>query len=308
MSDYLSVFISPQGETETLRAYQTVLDHWPVPFTELDVQTSFGQTHIIAGGPDDAPPVILLHAYFATAMSWYRTVASLSQHYRVYAVDMLGEANRSCPCRPITSLEDSLRWFTELLNKLEVETVYLVGNSFGGFVAAYYAMHLSERVRRLVLIGPAATFRGMLPFYLHLFVPKALYLFFPWLPGRQRLMRGAINWMHADLPGDPLWEPLFYRVMLYGSTRVQIFPKVYSAAELAQIKAPTLLLLGEQEKVYPPRDAARQARRLMPAIQVEFIPLAHHLTALAQPELVNERLVRFFEEASEPQLARVGQT
>jgi hypothetical protein len=42
MPDYLPVFTSAQGETETLRADQAVLDHWPVPFTELDVPTRLG--------------------------------------------------------------------------------------------------------------------------------------------------------------------------------------------------------------------------------------------------------------------------
>jgi pimeloyl-ACP methyl ester carboxylesterase len=54
---------------------------------------------------------------------------------------------------------------------------------------------------------------------------------------------------------------------------------------LAQIKAPTLLLLGDREKIYPAQDANRQATRLMPGIEVQIIPQAHHMTALAQPEL-----------------------
>jgi pimeloyl-ACP methyl ester carboxylesterase len=156
MPDYLPVFTSPQGELETLQAYQAVLDQWPVHYTELDVPTRFGQTHVIASGPETAPPVVLLHAYFATAMSWYRSVGALSQQYRVYAVDVLGEANKSCPTRPITSLDDSLQWFTDLIDGLGIGQLYLVGNSIGGFTAVYNAMRPPERIRRLVLIGPAA--------------------------------------------------------------------------------------------------------------------------------------------------------
>jgi pimeloyl-ACP methyl ester carboxylesterase len=53
-------------------------------------------------------------------------------------------------------------------------------------------MHLPERIRRLVLIGPAATFQGIPLFYIHMFIPKALYLFFPWLPGQARMMRHSV--------------------------------------------------------------------------------------------------------------------
>jgi pimeloyl-ACP methyl ester carboxylesterase len=296
MSNYLPVFTSPQGETAVLHTYQTVLEQWPVPYTELDVSTSFGETHVIASGPESAPPVVLLHALFATSTAWYRTVGALSQYYRTYAVDVMGEANKSRPTRPITSLDNFLQWFTELLDGLGIDQVRLVGNSYGGFTAAYYAMHLPERIRKLVLIGPVATFHGVRPFYIHMFIPKMVYLFLPWLPGRQLVMRRSVDWMYAGLPGDGVWHALFSLVLEHGRMTSQVFPRVYSAEELAQIKAPSLLILGDHEKIYPAHEASQAARNLMPAIQVQIIPGAHHITALAQPELVNASLLDFFQD------------
>ncbi|WP_345297874.1 alpha/beta fold hydrolase [Candidatus Villigracilis affinis] len=115
----------------------------------------------------------------ASAMSWYRNVDALSQSYRVYAVDVIGEGNKSRPVKPITSLDDFLQWFTEVIDGLGIDTLYLAGNSYGGFTGAYYAMKLPERIRKLVLIGPAATIYKMRPFYTHMFIPKAIYGFSP---------------------------------------------------------------------------------------------------------------------------------
>lgn len=293
----IPVFAKPEGATETLRAYQAVLDQWPVPFDELMVPTSFGDTYVIASGPESAPPVVLLHALLATAASWYHNVAALSQAHRVYAVDVIGEGNKSRPTRPIKSLDEFLQWFTELIDRLEVETLYLAGNSYGGFTAAYYAMKLPERVRKLVLIGPAATISKMTPFYLHMFIPKALYGFFPKLPGQERIVRHSVDWMHAGLLSDSLWEPLFYRSLVYGGLINQVFPRVYSSEEFAQIKAPVLLILGENERIYNRLQLAiRDAQKLIPGLQIAVIPKAHHITALAQPELVNQRILRFLAE------------
>ena len=61
---------------------------------------------MIVSGPVDGPPVVLLHALFATAASWYRNVEALSRTYRTYCVDVIGEANKSRPSRP------SRRWTT----------------------------------------------------------------------------------------------------------------------------------------------------------------------------------------------------
>jgi pimeloyl-ACP methyl ester carboxylesterase len=267
-----------------------------VPFTELDIPTSFGETHVIASGPAGAPSVVLLHALFATATAWYRTVGALSQHYRTYAVDVMGEANKSRPSCPITSLDDFLSWFTELVDGLGITQMYLVGNSYGGFTAAYYAMHLPERIRKLALIGPVATFHGVRSFYTNMFIPKMVYLFMPWLPGRKRSMHKAVDWMYDGLPDDGVWRDLFILEMVHGRMTSQVFPRLYSGEELARIKAPVLLLLGEQEKIYPPAEASQAAKSLLPGIQVQIIPNAHHITALAQPELVNASLLKFFQE------------
>jgi pimeloyl-ACP methyl ester carboxylesterase len=294
MPEYISLFTSPEGRAQVLTAYQSILDRWPVAHKEFAIPTSFGETHVIASGPEDAPPVVLLHAFFATAASWYRNVESLSQSYRVYAVDIIGEGNRSCARKPIKSMDEFLQWFTELIDGLGIDTLYLVGNSYGGFTGAYYAMKLPERIQKLVLIGPAATIHSMPAFYFHMFIPKMLYILLPKLPGLKNAMRHSVDWMQNGLPPDPSWEPLFYHSLVYGLSINQVFPRVYSKEEFAQIKAKVLLFLGEQEVIYPPQAAIRAARKLIPDVEIECVPQAHHVTALAQPEYVNQRLLQFF--------------
>ena len=278
-----------------MRAYQDVMEAWPIEYDDLTVGTTFGDTHVIACGPRKGPPVVFLHALFATATSWYRNVEALSREHRTYCVDVIGEANKSRPSQPIMSMDDFLRWFTELLDGLGIHTLYLVGNSYGGFTAAYYAMKLTERVRKLVLIGPASTIHPMRPFMLHMFAPKGLYMAMPWLPGLAKVMRSTVDWMHAGLPADPRWEPLFFETMKHGKLLNRVFPRVYEKEELAEIVSPVLFVFGEKEVVYGDLQAAIDAGvQLIPTAQIAVIPQAHHITALAQPELVNKELLRFF--------------
>jgi hypothetical protein len=60
-----------------MSAYEAVMDAWPIPYQDFNVETGFGDTHVIACGPVDGQPVVLLHALFATAASWYRNVEAL---------------------------------------------------------------------------------------------------------------------------------------------------------------------------------------------------------------------------------------
>jgi pimeloyl-ACP methyl ester carboxylesterase len=291
----IPVFTSSQGGALAMRAYRAVMVEWPIDREEVSVATSFGDTYVVAGGPHDGPPVVLLHALFATATSWYRNVEALNQYYRTYCVDVIGEANRSRPTRPITSMDDFLQWFNEVLDGLGIDTLYLVGNSYGGFTAAYYAMKLPERVRKLVLVGPASTIHSMRPFMLHMFVPKGVYMAAPWLPGLGRVMEASVDWMHAGLGRDPLWGPLFIETMKHGRLINRVFPRVYKKEELAEISAPVLLIFGDREVIYGDLDEAIQSgKALIPEASVAVIPNAHHIAALAQPELVNQEFLRFF--------------
>jgi hypothetical protein len=61
MSTKISTFRSPEGEAQYLLAYEAVLSQWPVLYEEFYIPTCFGDTHVIASGSEDAPPLILLH-------------------------------------------------------------------------------------------------------------------------------------------------------------------------------------------------------------------------------------------------------
>ena len=156
-------------------------------------------------------------------------------------------------------------------------------------------MKLSDRVKKLVLIAPASTIHSMTPFMFHMFLPKGLYLALPWLPGEERLMRSSVDWMHAGLPHDKLWEPLFYETMKHGKLLNRVFPRVYDRDEFADISASVMLLFGDREVIYGDLDSAIQAgKALIPHAKVAVIPEAHHIAALAHPEATNRELIRFF--------------
>ena len=179
------------GEVETRAAYDRVLRQWPVPYTERDVTTSFGQTHVIVSGADDAPPIVFLHALYATAAVWYPNPGPLSHRFG------------PSPWTPLASLTRAVRrgtppiWTTSQGGSQACWTGWASSRRTwseirsGAFLSLYFAMKMPERVRRLVLIGPAATFSQIIPFYVHLFGPKMVSMLLPRLPGLPRLLGEA---------------------------------------------------------------------------------------------------------------------
>ena len=134
-SNTLPAFKSDEGRARYMAAYDAVLRDWPVPYEQLDLPTRLGPTHVVASGPPDAPPLVLLPSFAGTATVWRLNVADLSRHYRTYAVDVIGQPGKSVATRRIRSRREFAGWFGDLLDALGVERTSIVGCSFGGFLA-----------------------------------------------------------------------------------------------------------------------------------------------------------------------------
>jgi len=284
----LSLFRSPAGRERILTAYQAMLEQWPVPYEELDVNTRFGATHVIASGSQEAPPLMLVHAFYATATVWQPNVAALSRQHRVYAVDCLGEPNRSQPIRPISSRAEFGAWWTDLMDGLKIESADMAGNSNGGFLTLNQVLLTPSRIRKAALIGPAATFMQMWPFYLNFFLPV--------LTGSRAWVERGLRWCLQGVPVETAWEKLFLACLLDGLSLNRVFPAVFTDDELRQVRTPVLLLIGDHEVIYSPQQVVERARRLMPCLTAESVPSANHFSAASAPAWVNDRLLRFFAE------------
>ncbi len=295
MDETFPRFKTDEGQARYLAAYEAALRDWPVPCEALDIETQLGATRVIASGPKDAPPVILLPSFAATALVWRPNIAALSQARRCYAVDVIGQPGHSLARRRLEGPDDYAPWLAELLDGLGVGRAAFVGCSFGGFLAARQALWAPERVERVAMIGPVGVFAAM---------PWALALWMRTARLRRRLRRllgdrraPSARSLHARAapqhPEDDGWRKLM-GVTMAESPEVSVTQApVFTPAELGRIKAPMLLLIGEYEQLYEPQATLVRARRLKPGIEAEIIAGADHIAAMAQPDQVNARLLAF---------------
>jgi pimeloyl-ACP methyl ester carboxylesterase len=114
MSKTLPIFATPEGRSAYLEAYQAMLDLWPVPFEQIYLSTKYGTTDVNACGPAQAPPLILLHAAGLSSTAWFMNVGDLSRDYRVYAVDVIGDAGKSVADQVMEDRFEYSEWLTDL--------------------------------------------------------------------------------------------------------------------------------------------------------------------------------------------------
>ncbi|KAI4388467.1 hypothetical protein MLD38_000789 [Melastoma candidum] len=110
-------------------------------------------------GRDDSPVLVMVHGYAASQGFFFRNFDALASRFRVIAIDQLGWGGSSRPDFTCKSTEETEAWFVDSFEEWRkakaITDFILLGHSFGGYVAAKYALKHPEHVKHLILVGPA---------------------------------------------------------------------------------------------------------------------------------------------------------
>jgi len=108
------------------------------------------RTRYISSGTPDKPLLLLLHGVGGHAEAYSRNFASHGEHFWTVAIDMIGHGWTDKP--PINyQLPDYAGHILNVLKALGRETAHISGESLGGWVATWMAVHHPHTVNRLVL-------------------------------------------------------------------------------------------------------------------------------------------------------------
>ena len=283
----ITMFKTPEGADKYLAAYDATLALWPVPHEAIDLPTQFGTTHIHVSGSRDLPPLIMIHGFGFSSTQWYPNVGSMSRYFRVYTPDVIDQMGKSIPTRPLQTRENYAAWLIEVFDALKIERAPVIGHSYGGWLTLNLALATPQRVERIVLLSPAASFVPLVrEFYIRAMSAGLL-------PVRP-LIYSMIQWMTTlpSVKGEAVVEQ-FVMGLKHFKLQQAGFPTVYTDEELRQICIPTLLLIGEHEIIYKPGPVLERAKRLIPTIEAELIPGGGHAFTIDQAESTNKRILKF---------------
>jgi pimeloyl-ACP methyl ester carboxylesterase len=122
-------------------------------FRKLPLSTGITMNVALAG-PEDAPPVILIHGFPESHRTWREISARLGDRFRLVMPDLRGFGESERPQNVTSYATDTLvADIFALADALEIDRFALVGHDWGGAIAWAAALRGNPRIERLAIIN-----------------------------------------------------------------------------------------------------------------------------------------------------------
>jgi pimeloyl-ACP methyl ester carboxylesterase len=284
-----------------LRRYETI-NQTPSLGPGKHAKVLGADVHYVEAG--EGPALLLIHGLGASTFSYRKNIAALGRRFRTVALDLpgFGFSTRSVPGLSLTA---QARYVAAFLDALGIENASLAGHSMGGTVVQRFALNCPERVERLVLIDsttdaqmrsaawlsrPAkALLPAFVSFVLH-FKPVRLRWLGAAVYDRSYLTPEVLSGYAA--PGRVRGNVAAFQRLLIDRTRD-------APIDASRIRAPTLILWGEADRIVRPAVGQRLHEEI-PGSQLIIVPKAGHWVPEEQPEAVNHSLIEFLTAQDDP--------
>jgi len=263
---------------------------------ESQIEINGLQVYYKAAG--EGQPILILHGWRSSSSSWVKVQEMLGEKgYQVIVPDLPGfgktpppppkaSARQGAP-KEVWGVEEYADFVNQFVEQLGLEKFVLAGHSFGGQIAVQFAAIHSDRVKKLILVAPAAIRRKpTLETQVFALIAKTGSAFVSIIPStkvrelaKKVLYRSIGRRDYARAEG--VMRHIFQKIKLQDMSSL-----------LPKITAPTLMLWGNRDEMTPIQDAYLM-QELIPGAMLQIIEGGNHALNLQTPEKLSNFILEF---------------
>ncbi|NVJ22366.1 MULTISPECIES: alpha/beta fold hydrolase [Myxococcus] len=209
----------------------------------------------------DGPPLVLLHGFTGTGADWAHVfdLDALARQYRLVIPDLRGHGRSGNPSEDFTTRQCAADVLA-LLDSLGIERFRAIGMSLGGNTLLHIATRAPGRVERMVLVSSTPYYPAQARRIMATFTEES---------------RTEAEWadmrskhVHGDAQIRELWR--------HGRGFANSFDDMtFTPPLLGTVRAPTLLVQGDQDPLYP-LELSVELYRAIPASRLWVVPGGGH--------------------------------
>jgi 4,5:9,10-diseco-3-hydroxy-5,9,17-trioxoandrosta-1(10),2-diene-4-oate hydrolase len=242
-------------------------------------------------------PVLFLQGSGSGASGWsnfqFNVPAFVEAGYRALVIDLPGYGYTSKPTDAIYTLDYFVEYVNEFLEKIGVTKIVPLGNSLGGAIALGFTLKYPQKVSQLILMSPGGI--EDTPAYFKMpgmAIMKEVFL------AAEKTRDTLANFIQKALVHDPasaseeLIDQRWEIFQLQNDQVIKTMQVPNMTERLGEIKAPTLVLWGINDKLMPDTGVMTLARGLKD-FEMSVISNCGHWYMIEHPELFNHTCIHF---------------
>lgn len=211
-----------------------------------------GDHHVVYSEGGKGEPLVLVHGFGSPRDSWNRMAGRLTKQYRVIAPDLPGWGESTRTEAESYGYPKQVARLREFITALGLGRVHLIGHSMGGFISSAYAAQYPEDVISLGLIAPHGVTEPQSSELARSVAAGDNWLVASAMPEFERLLNNVFA-KRPYLPKSVL-RMVAGRAIAGSAKSARIFAEMQTndpplEARLPQIKAPALIIWGDQDRV-----------------------------------------------------------
>lgn len=290
-----------------MSVYTSFQSGWVVvPQVRSLYESAYGvKTHYVTAGQGE--PLIMIHGGgpgASGATGWANTIPELAKHFKVYAIDLIGNGDSDIPMMEY-SLQTQVEHVAGFIDTLRLSNVRIMGNSQGAYIAIKYVLDNPGRVKSAGLIstGNLASACGiekakgstdlprfdgtkeLLRTFLHVIVNDPKKITEELLDARFKL---------ASRPGHREMLQSIQRFRKLSLENPSVHQSWFVRDRLKELKVPFNLIWGEVDRSAPLDPQGIGLKELLPHIPFHVVKASGHQVQNDQPAVCNKHLLDHF--------------
>lgn len=257
---------------------------------------------------DAKPKLLLVHGITSSSLMWSANLHVLAQDFDLIVPDLIGHGH-STDRWAGNSVDAQVAHLCLVLDSLGVQgPVYVIGNSYGGAIAANFAEQHPERVQALMIYdGPASDYTAAIADSVARSVgaKDITDLFSPQNKEEQRRLLDLVLYKPRHAPGFALRQMndrMKARSASYLGLLQDLLKREHQYAQKRyDWPMPVYVLWGAGDRLIPLRTGRGiAARNGLPADHLIIIPEAGHVANIEQPKVFEAHVERLFDPCIDP--------
>ena len=254
-------FKSNEGKSKILSLYNRKLKELNIDYSEKLVDTKYGKTNVLCVGDTTLPPLVLIHGTGGCAPQILESFPHLALQYSVYAVDVLAQPNKSAENRLDMKSLDYGKWLLEVIIKLRLKEVTLVGFSFGGLISLKALEYNETPIKQVFLIAPVYIVNGNPILNLwKMFIPLKKFI----KTNNQAYIKKVMDVLFSEYDGFAL----VFMSTVFQNCNMDFSPlPIMSKNSGKNIKTPITIFAAEHDIMFPGKKMIKRAEQLFPSLE-----------------------------------------